>query len=252
MTQPNQSTLARKWTLEVNTNGAPANFGVPTWTTVKGLYDFTTDNIIPKLEDDNVYEDAGWTGKTKVSLNWTLTAKLMRRTVPTDVTSYDPGQEKLRALGRAFGPAAVGDFRWYDRDGSAEAFRGWGNCNWSNDGGAVTDLEKVTIVIDGKGPNSIITNPNAPAGVAPTILSVTPATCPAASTPGFLTVVKGDYFTGTVSMVIGATAITQFTVIDRYTIVASLPTKTAATYDIRATNATGQSAIVAADSFIVT
>jgi len=252
VTQPNQSTLARKWTLEVNTNGAPANFGVPTWTTVKGLYDFTTDNIIPKLEDDNVYEDTGWTGKTKVSLNWTLTAKLMRRTVPTDVTSYDPGQEKLRALGRAFGPAAVGDFRWYDRDGSAEAFRGWGNVNWSNDGGAVTDLEKVTVVLDGKGPNTIITNPNAPAGVAPTILSVTPATCPAASTPGFLTVVKGDYFTGTVSMVIGATAITQFTVIDRYTIVASLPAKTAATYDIRATNATGQSAIVAADSFIVT
>jgi hypothetical protein len=145
-----------------------------------------------------------------------------------------------------------GDFRWYDRDGSSEAFRGWGNVNWSNDGGSVTDLEKVTVVLDGKGPNTIITNPNAPAGVAPSITSVTPATCAAASTPGFLTVVKGDYFIGTVSMVIGATAITQFTVIDRYTIVASLPTKTAGTYDIRATNATGQSAIVAADSFIVT
>lgn len=252
MTQPNQSTLARKWTLEVNTNGAPANFASPTWTTVKGLYDFTPDNIIPKLEDDNVYEDVGWAGKTKTALNWTITAKCMRRTVPTDVTSYDPGQEKLRALGRAFGPAAVGDFRWYDRDGGPEAFRGWGNCNWSNDGGAVVDLEKITVVLDGKGPNTIITNPNAPAGVAPSVFSVAPNTVAAASTLGFLTVVKGDYFIGTTSMVIGATAITLFTVIDRYTIVASLPAKTTATYDIRVTNATGQSAIVAGDSFIVT
>lgn len=252
MTQPNQSTLARKWTLEVNTNGAPANFAVPTWTTVKGLYDFTADNIIPKLDDDNVYEDTGWTGKTKVSLNFTLTAKIMRRTVPTDVTTYDPGQEKLRALGRAFGPAAVGDFRWYDRDGGPEAFRGWANVNWSNDGGAVTDLEKATIVLDGKGPNTIITNPNAPGGVLPSITSITPTTGTAASTPGLLVTVKGDYFIGTVSMLVGVTAITQFTVVDRYTIVCSLPTKTAGTYDIRVTNATGQSGIVAADSIVLT
>jgi hypothetical protein len=79
-----------------------------------------------------------------------------------------------------------------------------------------------------------------------------PATVAAASTLGFLVVVKGDFFTGTVSAVIGATAITVFNVIDRYTLVVSLPTKTAGTYDIRATNATGQSAIVGADSFIVT
>lgn len=252
MTQPNQSTLARKWTLEVNTNGIPANFASPTWTTVKGLYDFTPDNIIKKLEDDNVYEDGGWTGKSSTSLSWQLQAKIMRRTAPTDVTSYDAGQEKLRTLGGVLGPNGVGDFRWYDRDGGPEAYRGWGNVMWSQDGGSVADLEKVTVTLDGKGARTLITNPNAPAGVAPSIFSVTPATCAAASTPGFLTVVRGDYFTGTVSMVIGVTAITQFTVIDRYTIVASLPTKTAGTYDIRATNATGQSAIVAGDSFIVT
>lgn len=252
MTQPNQSTLARKWTLEVNTNGAPANFASPTWTTVKGLYDFTPDNMIPKLEDDNVYEDLGWQGKTKTALAFQLTAKIMRRTVPTDVTTYDPGQEKLRALARVFGPAGVGDFRWYDRDGGPEAFRGWANVTWSQDGGATVDLEKATITIDGKGANTIITNPNAPAGVAPSVTSVTPSTVAAASTLGFLTVVKGDYFIGTTSMVIGVTAITQFNVIDRYTIAASLPTKTAGTYHIQVTNATGQSPAVAADQFIVT
>lgn len=252
MSQPNQSTLARKWTIEVNTNGAPANFASPTWITVKGLYDFTPDNVIPKLEDDNVYEDSGWTGKTKTALSWQLTAKCMRRTVPTDVTTYDPGQEKLRALGRAFGPAAVGDIRWYDRDGGSEAFRGWANITWANDGGATTDLEKVTITIDGKGPNTIITNPNAPAGVLPAVFSITPTSGTAASTPGLLVTVRGDYFIGTVSMVVGVTAITQFTVVDRYTIVCSLPTKVAGTYHIQATNATGQSPAVAADQITLT
>lgn len=251
MTQPNQSTLARKWTLEVNTNGAPANFASPTWTTVKGLYDFTPDNLIPKLEDDNVYEDSGWGGKTKTELSWQLAAKIMRRTVPTDVTSYDTGQEKLRALARVFGPSGVGDFRWYDRDGGPEAFRGWANVTWSQDGGSTTDLEKVTVTIDGKGPNTIITNPNAPGGVIPNVTSVTPSSGTAASTPGLIVTVKGDYFTGTVSMVVGVTSITQFTVIDRYTIVCSLPTKTAGTYHIQVTNATGQSTAVAADQIVL-
>lgn len=252
MTQPQQSTLARKWTLEVNTNGSPANFASPTWTTVKGLSEFTPDNLIPNLEDDNVYEDGGWQGQTKTALAWQVAGKLMRRTVPSDVTSYDPGQEKLRALARVFGPSGVGDFRWYDRDGGPEAFRGWGNVTWAADGGSTTDLETVSFTLDGKGPNTIITNPNAPGGVLPAITSVTPSTVAAASTLGFLVTVKGDYFIGTVSMLIGVTAITQFAVIDRYTIIASLPTKTAATYDIRVTNATGQSPIVAADNFIVT
>jgi hypothetical protein len=252
VTQPNQSTLARKWTLEVNTNGTPANFAAPTWTTVKGLSDFTPDNLKPELKDDNVYEDSGWGGQTKTMLAWQVKAKIMRRTVPTDVTSYDAGQEKLRALARVFGPSGVGDFRWYDRDGGAEAFRGWANVTWTNDGGSTDDLETVSITLDGKGPNTIITNPNAVAGSAPIVTSIAPATVAAASTAGFLVIVKGDYFTGTVSAVIGATAITQFNVIDRFTLAVSLPAKTAGTYDIRVTNAVGQSAITGADAFVVT
>lgn len=251
MTQPNQSTLARKWTCEVNTG----TYAVPIWTTVKGISDFTADNLNPELKDDNVYEDGGWKGQTKTALSWQIKIKLMRRTVPTDVTSYDAGQEKLRALARLFGPSAVADVRWYDRDGGPEAFRGWANVTWSADGGSTEDLETVSVTLDGKGPNTIITNPNAPSLPVPIVTSVSPATVAAASTLGFVVTIKGDFFigvSGAAAVKIGVTNMTGYTVVDRYTIVASLPSKTAATYDITVVNTTGTSATSAADQFIVT
>jgi len=55
VTQPQQSTLARKWVLEINTNTVAS----PVWTLVKGMNSLTVTEAEPNLEDDNVYEDAG-------------------------------------------------------------------------------------------------------------------------------------------------------------------------------------------------
>jgi hypothetical protein len=157
MTQPNQSTLARKWKLDVNTGSV----GSPTWTPVNGIAELTPSPQEPNIEDDNVYEDEGWGGATKTGLKWTIEAKLVRRLVAGVVTTYDPGQEKLRTCSSSFGIDGVANIRWYDREGGPEAYDGFAEVGWAPEGGSATDLETITVTLTGKGARTAITNPDA-------------------------------------------------------------------------------------------
>lgn len=246
MTQPQQSTLARKWVFEINTNTVAS----PVWTTVKGLNSLTVTEAEPNLEDDNVYEDAGYTGQTKTGLSWKAEATVMRRTDPTDVTVYDPGQEKLRLLGRTLGPTGVGHCRFYDRDGGPEAFTGFAEISWTPQGGTPTDLEQVDITVTGKGINTQITNPNAPALALPTVTSLTPSTGTAAG--GTLVKIIGTNFkdrngntvvSGATGVKFGATNATSYQVFDRQTIFAISPAVAASTVQVSVTNTTGLSVV---------
>lgn len=253
MTQPQQSTLARKWVFEINTG----TVAVPVWTTVKGLNSLTVTEAEPNLEDDNVYEDAGYTGQTKTGLSWNAAATVMRRTDPTDVTIYDPGQEKLRLLGRTLGPTGVAHCRFYDRDGGPEAFTGFGEVSWAPQGGTPTDLEQVDITITGKGINTQITNPNAPALGLPTVTAVSPATGTTAG--GTLVKITGTNFlsragatvvSGAAGVKFGANNATSYIVQDRQTIFAISPAGTAGAKQVIVTNTTGASVDTAADDFL--
>lgn len=253
MTQPQQSTLARKWVLEVNTG----TVGAPTWTTVKGLSNFTPVEAEPNLEDDNVYEDGGYTGQTKTALSWNAEAELKRRTLPSDVTTYDPGQEKLRALAKTLGPTGVGHFRIYDRDGGPEAWTGFAEVSWANQGGEVTDLETVNVTLSGKGAPTFITNPNSPTLAVPTVTALNPATGTTAG--GTLVKITGDNFrdrngndvvTGAAGVKFGATNATSYFVDDRNTIYAIAPANTAGSKDVSVTSTAGTSANTTADNYV--
>jgi hypothetical protein len=222
VTQPQQSTLARKWVFEINTG----TVAVPVWTTVKGLNSLTVTEAEPNLEDDNVYEDAGYTGQTKTGLSWNAAATVMRRTDPTDVTIYDPGQEKLRLLGRTLGPTGVAHCRFYDRDGGPEAFTGFGEVSWAPQGGTPTDLEQVDITITGKGINTQITGTN------------------------FLSRAGATVVSGAAGVKFGANNATSYIVQDRQTIFAISPAGTAGAKQVIVTNTTGASVDTAADDFL--
>lgn len=243
-TAPDQSTLARKWKFLINTG----TVAVPVWTTVKGLAELKFQQFEPTLKDDNVYEDSGYTSKTKTALSWSAEAKLVRRRSPSDVTSYDTGQERLKAQAALFGPAGVAHVRIYDRDGSAEAYEGFGEIGWKNEGGSMDDLERVTVSLDGKGALTVITNPEAVPVPAPTVTAVTPT---ALATAGGQTVkITGTNFvavTGAGGVKFGVTNAAAYFVQDSTTIYATSPAKTAATYDITVVSATGTSATSAAD-----
>jgi hypothetical protein len=253
MTQPQQSTLSRKWVLEINTG----TVSVPIWTIVKGLAEYTFTPGDPNLEDDNVYEDLGFTGQTKTALSVKGEGKVMRRTLPTDVTTYDPGQEKLRTLSNLLGPTGVAYCRTYDRDGGPEAYTFFAEVSWSPEGGSPTDLETVSFTLTGKGAPTLITNPNAPALALPTVTGLNPTTGTTAG--GFLVIITGDNFTdrngtivvtGAASVKFAAANATSYTVLNRQQIAAIAPANTAGAKVVTVINTTGTSVVTQSLTYV--
>jgi hypothetical protein len=152
MTQPDVSALARKWKLDVDISG--------TFTRVKGLRDFKPV-ATPDLQDDGVYDDEGWGSQTKTGLSWTAELTIIRRYLASNDTVYDPGQEQLRVHANSFGAAGVALVRWYDRNGGPEAYQGYCEVGWVDQGGDRTALETAAITLTGKGARTAITNPDA-------------------------------------------------------------------------------------------
>jgi hypothetical protein len=226
MTQPNQSTLSRKWVLEINTG----TVAVPIWTIVKGLAEYTFTPGDPNLEDDNVYEDLGFTGQTKTALSVKGEGKVMRRTLPTDVTTYDPGQEKLRVLSNLLGPTGVGYFRTYYLDGCPESYTG---------------------------APTLITNPNSVTLALPTVTGLSPTTGTTAG--GFLVIITGDNFTdrngvvavsGAASVKFAAANATSYTVLNRQQIAAIAPANTAGAKVVTVINTTGTSVVTQSLTYV--
>lgn len=238
MTQPNTSTLARKYKLQVNTG----TVSVPTWTDCLALADFKPANA-PTIQDDTVYDDAGWGSQTKTLLMWSVEAKFIRRANPNDPTVYDVGQEKLRACSLAFGASGVAQIRYYDRTGGPEAYTGFAEVTWTPDGGDGKALETVSVTLSGKGALTLITNPEAFALPVPSVTAVSPATGLAAG--GTLVKITGDYFSGLVgaaAVKFGANNASSYFVQDTRTIYAVAPAHAAGTVDVTVTNPTGTSA----------
>lgn len=155
MTQPDITTLARKWKLRVNTGSV----AVPAWTLVYGMSEFTFQPFEANIEDDDDYEKDGYKGRTKTGLGWSAEAKINRKKNPTSGI-YDPGQQKLRERASVLGDSKC-QVQMFDRDGGDEAFEGWCEVEWVVDGGSTTDLETVTVTLHGDGPLEEIANPDA-------------------------------------------------------------------------------------------
>lgn len=151
MPAPDVSTLARKYRVDVELTPS-------TWTQVKGLQEFKPA-LNPDLQDDGVYDDEGWGSQTKTGLAWTAELKLIRRVGAAAPTTYDPGQEGLRAAAEVFGSDGVVHVRWYDKEGGPEAYDGYAEVSWVPDGGNRTALETVTVTLTGKGARNTISNP---------------------------------------------------------------------------------------------
>lgn len=156
MSQPDVTALARKWKFEVNTGSV----GTPTWTQVNGLNEFTPSPMTATIQDDDVYENEGYLGKTKTALAHSAEAKLLRKKSPVSGV-YDPGQEFLRTKAKTLGTTSKIQARYYDGDGGPEAYQGWFEVEWAPEGGATVDLESVTVTLHGDGELEDITNPAA-------------------------------------------------------------------------------------------
>jgi hypothetical protein len=239
--------LQRKWVWQVNMG----TVAVPVWTNVPGLQEFTP-NIEPTDQEDNDYDNGGWGGSTRTMLVWGLEANLSHRQ-ETGTFVENPVQKKLRLAASTLDPdEGVIHQRFYDRNGSDEAYEGYGLITWAPDGGGVADLERVSVTVTPSATNpvlSTITNPVNSAPV-PLIASLSPATGGTAG--GTLVVISGAYFTsvsGATGVKFGATNATSYTVIADNKIAAIAPAGAAATVRVTVTNANGASADTVADDY---
>lgn len=153
------STLARKWYLDIDTGAA----GTPEWTGVFGLTEFQPSQE-KTLQDDGDFDSGGFGSQTSTQIAWSLTGKLARKTTASDPTTYDPGQEEIRLAGDDVGQAARRHFRWYEMTPGGprvEAYEGWGDVQWTPDGGDKAALDTVSFTVTGQGKRLSITHPDA-------------------------------------------------------------------------------------------
>ncbi|MEU5847437.1 phage tail tube protein [Saccharopolyspora shandongensis] len=151
-----RSLLAKDWRLEVNTAGIDAD--CPVWVPVHGLTSFTEtqDN---NTEDDSDFDSGGWGSDVVTQRKWSIEAEGKRKRKDKQRFEPDPGQEFIRRSARLIGFDATIEVRWYRRDGSPDAHRGYCTVSEFEKGGEVTDLEPFTFTLAGQGEPVEIINP---------------------------------------------------------------------------------------------
>jgi hypothetical protein len=243
------STVNRKWYVDVDTAFSSAS---PTWVGVFGIVNFQ-QKLNPTLQDDSDFDSGGFMSKTKTAEEWGVSLKIARKVTQADATVYDPGQEYLRAraIGQ-MGPSNAAHIRFYEMTPSgprAEAYDGFAAVTWSPDGGKMSDLDIISVTLDGQGRLNAITHPNT-GSVIPVITGLIPATGLAAG--GSLCRITGTNFTGTTGATgvkFGATNATSYDVISDGLIEAIVPAHAAGVVDVAVTNGAGASAATAQTKF---
>lgn len=148
-----ETTLARRWRLEVNMGTTAA----PNFQLCPAVTNFTF-TAPPTVQDSSTYDDGGWADNTKTGQAWKVEATINRRS-SADSTTFSPVHEKLRAAWLAYGVASEVEIRWADRDKMPEAYQGITLVEWAPAGGDRTALDAVKITFTGKGILNQIANP---------------------------------------------------------------------------------------------
>lgn len=148
------SSAASKWKLDIDSSVAQDG---SSYIPVRGLVDFAP-KVDTTTQDDSDYDSGVWGSDAKTRLKWHNDLKLSRKRAAGYVE--DPGQALLRAAHDQVGTDGVVRVRWYDRNGTpGEAFEGFAEVEWSDDGGASDQLSTVTAMLKGQGARTAITNP---------------------------------------------------------------------------------------------
>ena len=220
--------LARTFKVQVSSDNA-------SWLGVAAVTDFSPPEN-PTLQSADNYDTNGFNAFEKTMTGWKPVVKFQR---PIVASVYDPGQELLRATRYQFGAACRAYIRWFDRNGSAEAYSGLAIVDWQISKTGVADIEEITTTFTGDGILNAITNPYTVAAL-PIITSITPSGVAA----GGAVAIYGQNFTGLVAVTgvkFGGVNATSFTLQNDGLIIAVLPAGTAGLQTVQVTNATGGS-----------
>lgn len=209
------STNNRKWYLDVYQGSNIIG--------VFGITDFK-NLLTGSAQDDSDFDSDGWKSSTNTANAWGAEIKVGRKTLGSNATAYDPGQEILRKAARKTGILNRVRVRIYEMEEGGprvEAYEGSVAVMYSEDGGNMEALSMAAITLTGQGKPIEITHPEGTTGV-PTIYSVLASGAIAGDTVA----IEGVYFTG----VTGATGVkfgtanaTSYKVLSDSTILAVVP-----------------------------
>jgi hypothetical protein len=135
--------------------------GTPTWTPIYGVVNFQpTHNTT--LQDDSDYDSGGFKSSTATAIEWGATLTVSRKVVESAPTTYDPGQEALRAASNNLGVANAVHVRFYEMTVGGprvESYAGYAAVSWSPSGGAMDAIDQVQVTLTGQGPRLTPTHP---------------------------------------------------------------------------------------------
>jgi hypothetical protein len=231
------ATLVRKWRLEVNTGTDAA----PVWTKVYGISNLQLA-LNPTLQDDSDYDSAGYKSQAITAIDWSIVATLMRKTLASDPTSYDPGQEAIRTAALNIGNSnSVGVRVCEMGTARVEAYQGHASVTWSPQGGSMDALESVQATLTGRGQRTAITHPYPLAPAAPVINSLTPSTVAAAG--GDEVEIHGTGFLTATAVTVNGSALasSKYVIQSDNLITFSSPAHAAGAGSVTVTNPTGTS-----------
>lgn len=221
--------LARKYGVQVSTDNT-------SWVNFKGLDDLNVAENAT-IQGADTYDSNGFNSYEKTMTNAVLTSKILR---PVTAGSYDAGQELARTTRFQFGTAARLYVRWFDRNGSTDAYSMLALVTWTASKTGVADVEEVTVTFQSDGTVTQITNPYQ-ATLLPVILGITPSGKGAAGS----VLITGANFTGlvpTTGVKFAGTNATSFDLQNDQAITAVLPAGSAGVVTVLVTTAAGASA----------
>lgn len=247
-----RTALARRLRVDIDT----ATFPASQYQQLMAIQELKIKPGELRTESDEGYEDDGAMREAVTGYSWGLEIKLKYSTNAAG-DAVDPVHlflfERFKAVRNS--NVALGEFgiRWYDRTGLAgDAHEGRAYVKaWPPDGGNSGALDTVSIVIQGQGPVTDITNPMA--DMDPVVTGLSPATGDADG--GNLVNVYGTHLataSGGTGVKFGATNATEYTVISDSHIVAVAPAGAAGTAAVTVTTPEGTSANTAADDYVYT
>jgi hypothetical protein len=197
------ATTVRKWWLDVNTGTSAA----PVWVGVFGMKDFKP-NLSPTWKDSSDFDSQGDKSQTATARDTGVEFKVARKTRSSDATAYDPGQEALRLRAEGLGVLNSIEYRFYEMEPGGprvEAYQGTAGVEWSPEGGAMDDLDDVSVKLIGQGRRVPIAHPDAGATPAPTVTGLAPSS--AAVAGGDLIMVTGSGFTTVTAVQVDGVAV---------------------------------------------
>lgn len=238
-------TLNRDVWIDVN-SGTHAD---PDWIPVNQWQELKL-SITPTKQDSSDFDSEGYKDEAVTAIEWGIEGKVGRKSLAADGTAYDVGQEMLRVAAFELGAGNRVELRIYEMGGGVggggenprvESYQGYANVQWVPDGGGMETLKTVSVTLGGKGALTPISTPDTGTPPAPVISGISPSTGLNTAGGELITITLSNAASVT-AVTVGGTAVGDFAIVGGSTIVALTPAKSAASYDVVATNPGGASA----------